>query len=60
MLKPGNKPTRFIMMLLLVIINVSAVLNARATGIPVIDAANVAQSIVTATESVDQTLVLID
>ncbi|MXS77950.1 P-type conjugative transfer protein TrbJ [Nitrosomonas sp. JL21] len=59
MVNAGSKPIRFIMMLL-VIMNAGLTSNARATGIPVIDAANIAQSIVTATESVDQTLILID
>ena len=59
MIKPGTKPIRFIM-ILLITGSLGFASNVRATGIPVIDAANVAQSIITATESVDQTLVLID
>lgn len=59
MIKPGNKLTRFVM-LLLVIINAGFTSNARASGIPVIDVANVGQAIITASESVEQTLKQID
>ena len=59
MVNVGSKPTRFIMILLLTG-SLGFTLNARATGIPVIDVANVGQSIITATESVDQTLIRID
>lgn len=55
MVNAGSKPTRFILMLL-IIGSVGFTSHARASGIPVIDAMNVTQTTVTAIESVEQTL----